>query len=87
MLRGLVVGLADDPHVWGTALFGEVTKLGYGQSYVTFGRKIRDRGLRPLCAPCGGTGGRATVVLDHPAGWSVSGTGLRRPGFVGECFR
>ena len=31
--------LADDPHVWGTALFDETRALGYGQSYVTFVRE------------------------------------------------
>ena len=29
--------------------------LGYGQSYVTFARKVRNRRLRPSCAACGGT--------------------------------
>ena len=58
--------LADDPHLWATALFDEVTGLGYGQSYPTFVRKIRDRGLRPSCGACAGTRGRPTVVIDHP---------------------
>ena len=60
--------LADDPHVWATALFDEVTGLGYGQSYVTFVRKIRDRRLRPSCGACAGTRGRAVAIIDHPAG-------------------
>ena len=51
--------LADDPHLSGTALFEEVTEIGYPQSYVTFVRKIRDRRLRPSC---GRTGGRASRV-------------------------
>ena len=38
--------LADDTHVWATALFNEAKGLGYGQSYPTFVRKIRDRRLR-----------------------------------------
>ena len=58
--------LADDRHLWATALFDEVTGLGYGQSYPTFVRKIRDRGLRPSCGACAGTRGRPTVVIDHP---------------------
>ena len=60
--------LAEDPHVWATALFEEVTNLGYPQSYVTFVRKIRDRELRPSCAACGRTRGQPTVVIDHPTG-------------------
>lgn len=60
--------LADDPHLWATALFEEATRLGYPQSYVTFARKIRSRGLRPVCAACSGTRGGAVAIIDHPAG-------------------
>lgn len=60
--------LAEDPHLWATALFEEVTKLGYPQSYVTFARKIRNRELRPSCGACGGTRGRPVAIIDHPAG-------------------
>ena len=49
--------LAEDPHLWATALFDEAKGLWYGQSYVTFARKIRVRRLRPSCAACGGTRG------------------------------
>ena len=60
--------LSDDPHVWGSALFDEVVALGYEQSYPTFVRKVRLRGLRPLCGACAGTRGRATAIIDHPPG-------------------
>ena len=60
--------LAEDPHLWGTALFEEAKALGYGQSCVTFVRKIRIRELRPLCGACGGTRGRAVAIIDHPPG-------------------
>ena len=60
--------LAEDSHLWGTALFDEAKALGYGQSYVTFARKIRVRGLRPLCGACGRTRGRPVAIIDHPAG-------------------
>ena len=60
--------LSDDPHVWVSALFDEVVALGYSQSYPTFVRKIRHRGLRPLCGACAGTRGRATAIIDHPPG-------------------
>ena len=53
--------LADDPHLWATALFQEVTRLGYPQSYVTFARKIRDRQLRPSCGACGRTRGQRRI--------------------------
>ena len=43
---------ADDPHVRATVLFGEVRALGYGQSYPTFVRRVRHRGLRPSCQAC-----------------------------------
>ena len=60
--------LADDPHVWATVLFDEVTELGFEQSYVTFVRKIRDRQLRPSCGACSGTRGRPVGIIDHPPG-------------------
>ena len=60
--------LVEDPHLWGTALFDEARALGYGQSYVTFVRKIRDRGLRPSCGACGRTRGQAVAIIDHPPG-------------------
>ena len=60
--------LADDPHLWATALFDEVTGLGYGQSYPTFVRKIRNLRLRPSCGACAGTRGRPVAIIDHPAG-------------------
>jgi transposase len=60
--------LSDDPHLWATVLFAEVEGLGYGQSYPTFVRKLRDRRLRPHCEPCAGVKGRATVDIEHPPG-------------------
>src|ERR1700733_7655150 len=32
---------ADDPHVWGSALYDEVKRLGYPSSYPTFVRQVR----------------------------------------------
>lgn len=63
--------LANDPHVWAVALFDEVTAAGYAGSYPTFTRKIRDLGLRPACAPCAPTRGRAAAVIAHPPGQEV----------------
>ena len=58
--------LTDDPHVWATVLFDEVTALGYERSYPTFTRHIRDRGLRPHCEPCASSNSRAHVDIEHP---------------------
>ena len=63
--------LANDPHVWAVALFDEVTAVGYAGSYPTFTRKIRDLGLRPACAPCAPTRGRAAAVIAHPPGLEI----------------
>jgi transposase len=61
----------DDPHVWATVLFDEVVKLGYGRSYATFTKALRDRGLRPHCEPCSSSNGRATTVIEHPPGEEI----------------
>ncbi|HZD24423.1 MAG TPA: IS21 family transposase [Acidimicrobiia bacterium] len=63
--------LADDRHVWATALFDEVAALGYDQSYPTFTRKLRERDLRPRCEGCEGVKGRATVDIEHPPGEEI----------------
>jgi transposase len=63
--------LADDPHVWATVLFAEVTALGYERAYATFTRQVRDRGLRPHCEPCSSSNGRAHVDIEHPPGAEI----------------
>jgi len=63
--------LADDPHVWATALYDEVVRLGYDGRYSTFTENIRKRGLRPHCEPCAGAKGRATIEIAHPPGEEV----------------
>jgi hypothetical protein len=40
---------SDDPPLWLTALFDEVTALGYPRSYPSFVRGVRQRALRPHC--------------------------------------
>jgi transposase len=47
---------ADDPHVFATTLFDEVTGLGYEGSYQSFTRALRVRGLRPDCEDCKAAG-------------------------------
>jgi transposase len=63
--------LRDDHGLWASTLFDEVQALGYGQSYPTFTRKIRDRELRPRCEACDGVTGRATVDIEHPPGEEI----------------
>ncbi|MBU1226107.1 MAG: IS21 family transposase [Actinobacteria bacterium] len=63
--------LGDDHGLWASTLFDEVTALGYGQSYPTFTRKIRDRDLRPRCEACDGVKGRATTDIEHPPGEEI----------------
>lgn len=62
---------ADDPHVWATTLFEELTTLGFDRSYQTFTRKLRDRELRPHCEPCASSNGRAHVDIEHPPGEEI----------------
>ena len=50
--------LAEDPHLWATTLFDEVTPLGFECSYPTFTRQLRARSLRPHCEPCHPAQGR-----------------------------
>lgn len=59
---------ADDPHLWLTALFDEVTALGYPRSYPSFVRGVRRADLRPHCERCRGVKGRATIEIEHPPG-------------------
>ena len=67
----LAARFADDPHIWASALYDEVTRLGYGLSYVSFARQLRQRGLRPHCEACRGVPGRATIQIAHPPGAEV----------------
>lgn len=60
--------LAEDRHVWATALYDEVLALGYAGSYPSFTRALRSRGLRPRCEACAGVKGRETVDIEHPPG-------------------
>jgi transposase len=64
----LAARFADDPHIWASALYDEVTRLGYGLSYVSFARQLRTHELRPHCEACAGVSGRATIQIQHPPG-------------------
>jgi transposase len=85
--------LAEDPHLWATALFDEVTALGYAGSYPSFTRALRARGLRPACEPCHPTAGRPVAVIDHPAGEETQWDWVELPdppghwdGYRGKAF-
>ena len=71
--------LVEDPHLWGTALYDEVAKLGYPRSYVTFVRELRRRGLRPRCEACSGVKGRPTIEIEHPPGEEIQWDWLELP--------
>jgi transposase len=71
--------LAEDPHLWATALFDELGELGYDRSYPTFTRHLRARGLRPACEPCRPTKDRPVAVIEHPPGEETSSTGSSFP--------
>ena len=60
--------LADDAHVWASALYDEVVALGYPLSYQSFTRSLRQRRLRPHCEACAGVKGRDTIEIAHPPG-------------------
>ena len=64
----LAARFADNAHIWATALFDEVSALGYIQSYVSFARQLRLAGLRPRCEACAGVVGRESIEIDHPPG-------------------
>jgi transposase len=71
--------LLEDPHLWATALYDEVVKLGYPRSYVTFARELRRRGLRPRCEACAGVKGRPTIEIEHPPGEEIQWDWLELP--------
>jgi len=63
--------LAEDPHVWASALYDEVSALGFCLSYQSFTRGVRSRSLRPHCEACSGVKGRATIEISHPPGEEI----------------
>jgi transposase len=72
--------LAEDHHVWATALYDEVVALGYPRSYPSFTRALRTRGLRPRCQACAGVKGRETVDITHPPGQETQWDWAELPG-------
>jgi transposase len=71
--------LADDPHLWATALHDELVELGYTGSYPSMTRALRARALRPHCEACHGAKGRDTAIIAHPAGEETQWDWLELP--------
>ncbi len=71
--------LAEDPHLWATALLDEVSALGYVGGYSSFTRGLRSRGLRPACEPCRPAKGRPVAIIEHPAGAETQWDWLELP--------
>ncbi len=63
--------LNEDPHVWASALYDEVSALGFSLSYQSFTRGLRVHRLRPHCEACAGVKGRATIEIPHPPGEEI----------------
>jgi transposase len=71
--------LADDPHLWLTTLFDEVTELGYVGSYPAFTAAIRRRGPRPRCEACAGAKVRDRAIIEHLPGEETQWDWLELP--------
>jgi transposase len=67
----LAARFVDDPHLWASALYDEVVRLGYPLSYPSFARQVRLAGLRPHCEACSGVKGRDTIEICHPPGEEI----------------
>jgi transposase len=74
------IRLADDPHLWASALLDELRELGYRGSYASLTAAIRARGLRPHCEPCQASAGRDAAIIAHPPGEETQFDWLELPG-------
>jgi hypothetical protein len=74
------IRLADDPHLWASALLDELRDLGYQGSYPSLTAAIRAHGLRPHCEPCQATRGRDAAIIAHPPGEETQSGWLELPG-------
>ncbi len=76
----LMARFSDDPHLWASALYDEVKRLGYPLSYPSFVRQVRTARLRPHCEACHGVKGRDTIEIDHPPGEEIQWDWFERRG-------
>jgi transposase len=60
--------LVEDPHLWARTLFDELEPLGFGLSYQSLTRNIRNRNLRPVCEACRTATDRPNAVIPHAPG-------------------
>lgn len=74
------IRLADDPHLWASALWDELRELGYAGSYPSLTAAIRTLRLRPHCEPCQASGGRDAAIIAHPPGEETQFDWLELPG-------
>jgi transposase len=74
------IRLADDPHLWASALLDELRELGYQGSYPSLTAAIRAHGLRPHCEPCQASRGRDAAIIAHPPGEETQFDWLELPG-------
>ncbi|MGE5132980.1 MAG: Mu transposase domain-containing protein [Gemmatimonadota bacterium] len=74
------IRLADDPHLWASALLDELRELGYRGSYPSLTAAIRSQGLRPHCEPCQASAGRDAAIIAHPPGEETQFDWLELPG-------
>jgi hypothetical protein len=74
------IRLADDPHLWASALLDELRELGYAGSYPSLTAAIRTRGLRPHCEPCQASAGRDAAIIAHPPGEETQFDWVELPG-------
>lgn len=72
--------LREDPHVWATALYDEIRRLGFDRSYPRFTAALRRGQLRPHCEACAGVKGRPTIEIPHPPGEEAQWDWLELPG-------
>jgi transposase len=79
-VRYITLRFVDDPHVWASALYDEVCRLGYALSYPSFVRQVRVAGLRPHCEACHGVKGRDSIEIEHPAGEEIQWDWFERRG-------
>lgn len=63
--------LADDPHLWASTLFDEVTELGNQGAYSSFTEALRRYRVRPHCDPCHASKGQDRAVIAHPPGEEI----------------
>jgi transposase len=74
------IRLADDPHLWASALLDELRELGFQGSYPSLTAAVRAQGLRPHCEPCQASAGRDAAVIAHPPGEETQFDWLELPG-------